>query len=115
MEELVLDGRERSFQALVKPAGESRPQERVEFVHIAVSLDPYVLLIKIGNIQTPGSKALISTGNLTLSENVISSVGNIPKINVNKTIIKVGKNTNQEIRRFFLLLIFCSDNYKIRY
>ncbi len=73
------------------------------------------LLIKIGNIQNPGSKTLISTGNLTLSENVISSAGNIPKINVNKTIIKVGKNTNQEIRLFFLLLIFCSGNYKIRY
>ncbi len=56
------------------------------------------LLIKIGNIQNPGSKALISTGNLTLSENAISNAGNIPKINVNKTIIKVGKNTNQEIR-----------------
>ena len=40
MEELVLDGRERPDEALVKPAGESRPQERVEFVHIAVSLDP---------------------------------------------------------------------------
>ena len=56
------------------------------------------LVIKIGPIQTPGSKALISTGNLTLSENVISSAGNIPKINVNKTIVKVGKNTNHEIR-----------------
>jgi len=57
-----------------------------------------VLLIKIGNIQNPGSKALISIGNLTLSENPIINAGNIPKINVNKTIIKVGKNTNQEIR-----------------
>ena len=56
------------------------------------------LTIKIGNIQIPGSKALISIGNPTLSENVIISAGNIPKINVSKTIIKVGKNIIQESR-----------------
>jgi len=42
--------------------------------------------------------AVISTGNLNLSENTISSAGNIPKIIVNDTIIKVGKNTIQESR-----------------
>ncbi len=72
-----------------------------------------MLLIKIGNIQIPGSNALISTGNLTLSESIIISAGNIPKITVNKTIIKVGKNIIQESKRFFLLLIFCSDNIKL--
>ena len=71
------------------------------------------LLIKIGNIQIPGSKILISTGNLTLSENAIINAGNIPKITVDNTIIKVGKNIIQEIRRFFLLLVFCSDNIKL--
>ena len=71
------------------------------------------LLIKIGYIQIPGSKALISTGNLTMSENAIINAGNIPKITVGKTIIKVDKNIIQEIRRFFLLLVFCSDNIKL--
>jgi len=71
------------------------------------------LLIKIGNIQIPGSKILISTGNLTLSENAIINAGNIPKITVGNTIIKVDKNIIQEIRRFFLLLVFCSDNIKL--
>jgi len=56
------------------------------------------LTIKIGNAQIPGSKALISIGNLTLSENVIISAGNIPKIIVNDTTIKVGKNIIQESR-----------------
>jgi len=55
-----------------------------------------MLLINIGNIQIPGSKALFSTGNLALSESMIINPGNIPKINVNKTIIKVGKNIIQE-------------------
>ena len=54
------------------------------------------LLIKIGNIQIPGSKTLISSENLTLSENTISSAGNIPKIIVNKTTIKVGTNIIHE-------------------
>ena len=67
----------------------------------------------MGNIQTPGSKGLVSAGNLTLSESVISSAGNIPKIIVTKTIIKVGKNIIQESKRFFLLLTFCSDNIKL--
>ncbi len=71
------------------------------------------LTIKIGNIQIPGSKASISPGYLILSENIICSAGNIPKINVNKTIIKVGKNIIQEIKRFFLLLVFCSCNIKL--
>jgi len=72
-----------------------------------------VLVINIGPIRIPGSNALISTGNLTLSENVIISAGKIPKIIVSKTIIKVGKNIIQESSRFFLLLIFCSDNIKL--
>ena len=54
------------------------------------------LVIKMGNIQIPGSKALTSPGNLILSENTITSAGNIPKIIVNDTIIKVGKNIIQE-------------------
>ena len=57
-----------------------------------------VLVINIGNIQAPGSNMLISTGNLTLSENIITKAGNIPKIKMIKTIIKVGKNANQESR-----------------
>ena len=69
-----------------------------------------MLLINIENIQTLGSQTSISTGYLNLSENVINSAGKIPKINVIKTIIKVGKNDNQESRWFFSLLIFFSDN-----
>ncbi len=65
-----------------------------------------MLHINIGNIQVPGSKALLITGNLILSKNNIMSAGNICKIIVNKTIITVGKNVIQESRRFFLLLIF---------
>ena len=72
-----------------------------------------MLPINNGNIQIPGSKALLIAGNLALSENIIINAGNIPKIIVNKTIIKVGKNTIQESRRFFLLLTFCSDNIEL--
>ena len=57
-----------------------------------------MLLIKTGKNQTPGSKALISTGNLTLSKKIICNVGKSPKNIVSKTIAKVGKNTIQESR-----------------
>ena len=66
----------------------------------------------MGNIQIPGSKGLISTGNLVLSENIIDSTGNIPKIIVSKTIVKVGKNTIQESSWFFLEISF-SDNIEL--
>jgi len=56
------------------------------------------LLIKMGTVQIPGSKALTSTGNLTLSKNAIGNAGNIPKITDSETIIKVGKNIIQESR-----------------
>ena len=57
-----------------------------------------MLLIKIGAIQIPGSKALNSMGNLSLSKNAIGSAGNITKIVASETIIKVGKNIIQESR-----------------
>ena len=57
-----------------------------------------MLLNKIGNIQSPGSQTSAPIENRTLSENAIISAGNIPKINVNEIIMKVGKNTNQDSR-----------------
>jgi len=64
------------------------------------------LVIKTGNNQIPGSNALIAPGTLALSENIIWSAGNIPKIIVIEIIIKVGKNTIQESRWFFLPITF---------